>query len=177
MYHICYDDPNISGTNIFCPSLYYDVDEKICKKSCENKKIKQIIKEDGKLYYECRNECEYKEEGTQKGDYEYHESIDDSNSNIIYCLSPCPAKTPYYYYISDKISPKCIKKCETKHFYNNDKECSPYCDKFYIVENSKDFFKCLDNEECNDEYPFNYQKACLKNCKDTQSVITFNKKT
>ena len=183
-YHICYDDPNNSGTNIFCPSLYYDVDEKICKESCGNKKItKSVGKYDNTNfdYYECRNECEYKEETiggkTIKNSFEYYESIDESNSNKIYCESQCPSKTPYYYSISGKISPKCIKKCETKHFYNNDKECSPYCDKFYIVENSKDFFECLVNEECNDEYPFNYQKACLKNCKDTQSVITFNKKT
>ena len=181
-YHICVDKPTSSeGDNNKCPFLYFDEDDKICKESCENKKIKQIIN-NGKLYYECRNECEYKEEPTSKKDYEYHESIDDANSNIIYCLSSCPAKTPYYYYISDKISPKCIKKCESKHFYNNENKCSSYCETSYIVEDSKDFFKCLDgiNEETkkgliNDL--FIYQKAYLKNCKETQSDITFNKKT
>ena len=180
-YHICYDDPNSSGDINFCPSLYYDVDEKICKESCENKKIKQSTK-NGISYYECRNECEYDEVPvsggeTQKKDYEYHESIDEANSNKVYCLPSCPPKTPYYYYISDKTSPKCIKNCESKHFYDSNNKCSPYCEKFYIVDDSKDFFKCLDNTECTGNYPFNYQKACLKNCKDTQSDITFNKKT
>jgi len=193
-YHVCIDDPSKEGgVSTKCPSLYYDVDEKICKESCENKKIRQ---KEGKFkenessdginfnYYECRNQCEYLENVTgegdseriEKGDYEYHESLDETNSKI-YCLPSCPSKAPYYYYISITNSPKCIEKCESKHFYNNDKKCSPYCENNYIVEDSKDFFKCLDNDQCNDEYPFNYQKACLKNCKDTQSTNTFNKIT
>ena len=188
-YHICVNKPTAPGGANQCPFLYYDEDEKICKESCKNKKIKPVINGGNLLYYECRNECGYKEQTIEDGeettiilDYEYHESIDDANSNKTYCLSSCPAKTPYYYTISDKISPKCIKKCESKHFYNKDNKCSPYCENSYIVEDSKDFFLCLDGIDgpaltSLTNNLFIYQKAYIKNCKDTQSDITFNKKT
>ena len=191
-YHICIDDPSkIEGENQIivnnkCPSLYYDIDEKICKDSCGNKTItisKGKEPEDEEFtYYECRNKCEYKEETIgdviQKKSFEIYESIEEANSNKnkIYCGEKCPPKAPYYYSISGKISPKCIERCDNKHFYNDNNECSPYCNNNYIVEESKDFFKCT-NEECNGNYPFKYQKACLKNCKVTQSDNTFKKIT
>ena len=207
-YLICIDDPSkvVSGekinVNAKCPSLYYDVDEKICKESCGNKKItKSVGKYDNTNfdYYECRNECEYKEETiggkTIKTSFEYYESIDESNSNKIYCESQCPSKTPYYYSISGKISPKCIKKCETKHFYNNDKECSPYCDKFYIVENSQSVItfnkktysyeegttttkKCVDDCFLYDTKPYSDDESlsCVEKCSQTSNIFHYNHK-
>ena len=185
-YHICIDDPEdppetIGKVRNVCPSYHYDKENKICVDSCGNKKIK--IKtgnnndDDVFSYFECRNECEYSSE------FEYDESIDINTSKNIYCLNNCPPKTPFYYIISDNRSPKCIKKCNKNHFYNNQKQCISSCNGLYYKDNSNDFFYCdpligdetIDNKNCPDTHPYKYQKACLKSCTDTQlNIILFD---
>ena len=190
-YHECLKDPassDITGNDKKCPS-FYDINEKKCVDSCENKKIKiqkNTSANPNFIYYECRSECEYKEEPANSvKDFEYDESQDIESSKNIYCLASCPSTAPFYYKISGTMSPKCLKKCESKHFYNSANQCLLNCEDtdLYLKEDSKDFFKCIskigdaDEAVCPDNHPYKYLKACLKSCKDTQLPILFNKVT
>ena len=181
-YHICLKDPSTNPTEK-CPSLYYDINEKKCVDSCNNKKI--IKKTSPFNYFECRNECEYIEDGGVIKSFEYDESQDIESSNNVYCLPECPSTAPFYYKISNTIPPKCLKKCEQSHFYDEDtKQCLLECEdnnKLYLKEDSKDFFQCFtkstDGNGCKNSHPYKYINACLKSCRDTQLTILFNKIT
>ena len=185
-YHTCIDDPveHDTGVTNICPSYYYDIDNKTCVDSCQNKKIKKKkgkINAEDFVYYECRKECEVI-------DYEYNESIDISTSKNIFCLEQCPPKTPYFYRIPN-LSPKCQKKCDKNHFYNEQKECFSSCDgtQLYLKENSNDFFYCFsettvvepESNGCPKTHPYKYnEKVCLKSCSDTQlNILQFDKIT
>ena len=151
-----------------CP-YHYDYENRICIETCGNKKIVINSKE-------CRNECEnFDSTTTTTSSYEYSESNDDNTETKIYCLKNCPDNAKFYYKIDDIKPRKCIKECNDKDFYNNENECIKTCDNKYIKEYSKNFFKCINDENCkNTDYPYTYGKTCLKSCKDTQLEI-FNK--
>ena len=185
-YHQCFQ--NFDD----CPTLYYDSDEKLCVKSCENKKI--VVSNGESQKYECRNECKYSEDEGEIKEFEYHKYDKNDGTTKIYCLQECPNDKPYFYKIMKNKSPLCKEDCEEKHFYNSIKQCFTSCDKniipesqdtdffyYYLKDNSKDYFYCEKNTiGCPTQYPFQYKNhyLCLKSCSDTQLItIILKKKT
>ena len=167
----CYYKPNdVDHPNPEpCPFKIYDINNNYCLRTCNKyTKTKNFYFE----YKECRDICEI-------GDY-----VDNQNK---ICDTSCHYNNYIYYYEAEprKI---CRNRCETNHFYEDygdhskGYKCNSECNYPYhydvVIDNDFTFFRCYNpsdytgysSNRCQNTNYYKYRNACVKNCKDTQSI-------
>ena len=135
---------------------YYNVDDKLCQKSCNHKKIISVVdsnlnlgtSEKGNCVIECPSDFKY----------------ESSNGTI--CYNKCPPFEQYFYKIGDKY--KCIKDCTTiSKFYienTNGGECLDKCGS--LNTGSVNTYTDITISSYIYYIPGNINNKCLVSCKD-----------
>ena len=166
---------------------YYSIEEKICRKNCNNKKLLLNVNSTNIVQYEkgnCLNKC------PDEYPYEY---TDINNNNQILCLKILP--NGYHYYELSDGTKKCIEDCSTISKYFDGDRCVDECKRkdannneyfiYYYIEENGNKKKCI--ESCNSventsgfkhslEAKSSHQE-CIENCPDTYKYYFENNYT
>ena len=146
----------LDNNNCHANYTYYSKEEKICRNSCSNKKLKLRKDSEEIVYYEegnCLNKC--------PNEYPY-EYTDKYNNNEILCLKERPDDC-YYYELKDGTK-KCIEDCFTVSKYYDGNQCVDECKR--------------KNEREEDYYIYYYinedgKKRCIDSCMSQENLSGF----
>ena len=157
-----------------CPFDKFEDKTGICITSCSDSKAGYLF------YYESEKKCLKECNST---DYIYK-----NDDNSYKCVKTCPKKNDKEMYINDKecvencpdykkyfigdettTSKICMTDCPSSHPIlkiddNNDYKCFDSCNDYYITNKDSRITAKLCIPQCNEEYPFSFQKECFEIC-------------
>lgn len=151
-----------------CPSKYYDIETKECVEGCTEPKNKI------KMNNACTDECGIDE-------VLFIKKL-DNDEEIYYCLDKCPEEAKFY--VSSAIGEiTCKDKCPNeKKFYSigttKGYECLSSCEKKAKIDIDSNTYICTSEQilTCDDDFPYEFEGSCLRNCKDTKELDFFGRK-